>query len=93
MVPSEAPPKQMEANNDLSWGGDQAVIMTLRAGKVHPPPQPATSLKAARTRWSRAEASGVSRVGRMFRRTEARNTNLALYTSASRPPGTWRKKM
>lgn len=49
-VPSEAPPKQMEDTEALSWGGDQAAIMTLRAGKVQPPPQPATSLREARTR-------------------------------------------
>ena len=49
-VPSEAPPKQMEDTEALSWGGDQAAIMVLRAGKVQPPPQPATSLREARTR-------------------------------------------
>ena len=86
-VPSEAPPKQMEDTEALSRGGDQAVIMTLRAGKVQPPPQPATSLRQARTRKSRAEARGVSSVAMMLRRTEARNTSLALYSSARRPPG------
>ena len=49
-VPSEAPPKQMEDTEALSWGGDQAEIITLRAGKVQPPPQPATSLRKARPR-------------------------------------------
>ena len=49
-VPSEAPPKQMEATEALSWGGDQAEIITLRLGKEKPPPAPATSLRADRRR-------------------------------------------
>ena len=89
-VPSEAPPKHIEATEALSWGGAQAEIITLRAGKEKPPPQPATSLRAASRRWSRPEARGVSSEARMLRRTETRSTSLALYSSDRRPPGTCR---